>query len=80
MPAQLVAKGYSVGVSSQLLAASALIAVPTVFVAACALQPLEQQGGAGRLDRAHRRSASLGMIYLELASPATPARCCRSRC
>ena len=34
MPAHLVAKGYSMGVSSGLLAASALIAVPTVFVAA----------------------------------------------
>src|SRR5664279_5670827 len=34
MPAHLVAKGYSMGVSSSLLASSALIAVPTVFVAA----------------------------------------------
>lgn len=34
MPAHLVATGYSMGVSSGLLAASALIAVPTVFAAA----------------------------------------------
>lgn len=34
LPADLVAKGYSVGLSSQLLAESALIAFPTVFVAA----------------------------------------------
>ncbi|WP_425230862.1 MFS transporter [Sphingomonas sp.] len=34
LPADLVAKGYSVGVSSRLLAESALIACPTVFVAA----------------------------------------------
>lgn len=34
MPAHLVAKGYSMAVSSELLAASALIALPTVFVAA----------------------------------------------
>lgn len=34
MPAHLVAKGYSMAVSSQLLAASALVALPTVFVAA----------------------------------------------
>ncbi|MEH3100635.1 MFS transporter [Sphingomonas adhaesiva] len=34
LPADLVAKGYSVGVSSRLLAESALIAFPTVFVAA----------------------------------------------
>lgn len=34
LPADLVAKGYTVGVSSRLLAESALIAFPTVFVAA----------------------------------------------
>lgn len=34
LPADLVAKGYSVSVSSRLLAESALIAFPTVFVAA----------------------------------------------
>jgi putative MFS transporter len=34
LPADLVAKGYSVGVSSQLLAESALIAFPTVFLVA----------------------------------------------
>jgi putative MFS transporter len=34
LPADLVAKGYSVGLSSKLLAESALIAFPTVFVAA----------------------------------------------
>jgi putative MFS transporter len=34
LPADLVAKGYSVGVSSKLLAESALIAFPTVFLAA----------------------------------------------
>jgi putative MFS transporter len=34
LPAHLVAKGYSVGVSSKLLAESALIAFPTVFVTA----------------------------------------------
>ena len=34
LPADLIAKGYSVGVSSRLLAESALIACPTVIVAA----------------------------------------------
>ena len=34
MPADLVSKGYSVGLSSKLLAESALIAFPTVFIAA----------------------------------------------
>jgi putative MFS transporter len=36
LPADLVARGYSVGVSSRLLAESALIAFPTVFVVAFA--------------------------------------------
>jgi len=34
LPADLIAKGYSVGLSSKLLAESALIAFPTVFVVA----------------------------------------------
>ncbi len=34
LPAELAAKGYPIGVSSQLLAKSALIAFPTVFLAA----------------------------------------------
>jgi putative MFS transporter len=34
LPADLIAKGYSVGVSSELLAESALIAFPTIFVVA----------------------------------------------
>jgi len=34
LPADLVARGYSVGVSSKLLAESALIAFPTVFIVA----------------------------------------------
>lgn len=34
LPADLVAKGYSVGASSKLLAGSASIALPTVFLAA----------------------------------------------
>ena len=34
LPADLIAKGYSVGVSSKLLAQSALIAFPTIFIVA----------------------------------------------
>lgn len=34
MPAHLIEKGYSMTVSSELLGASALIAIPTVFIAA----------------------------------------------
>src|SRR3546814_12975352 len=34
LPADLIAKGYSVGTTSRLLAESALISLPTVFLAA----------------------------------------------
>jgi len=57
MPAHLVAKGYSMRLSSELLAASALIALPTVFVGGPAVQPLEQQGRAAQRDPADRDRA-----------------------
>ena len=69
MPAHLVAKGYSMGVSSGLLAASALIAVPTVFVAAWLYSRWSSKGaliGAIALCGA----GLLGLIHLELSSPA----------
>jgi len=68
MPAHLVAKGYSMGVSSGLLAASALIAVPTVFVAAWFYSRWSSKGalvGAIALCGA----GLLGLIHLELSSP-----------
>lgn len=43
LPADLVAKGYSVGVSSKLLAESALIAFPTIFVVAFAYSTLSSK-------------------------------------
>jgi len=69
MPAHLVAKGYSMGVSSGLLAASALIAVPTVFAAAWLYSRWSSKGaliGAIALCGA----GLLGLIHLELSSPA----------
>ena len=68
MPAHLVAKGYSMGVSSGLLAASALIAVPTVFLAAWLYNRWSSKGalvGAIALCAA----GLLGLIHLELSSP-----------
>ncbi|HEY2190076.1 MAG TPA: MFS transporter, partial [Caldimonas sp.] len=67
MPAHLVAKGYSMGVSSGLLAASALIAVPTVFVAAWLYSRWSSKGslvGAIALCAA----GLLGLVHLELSS------------
>ncbi len=69
MPAHLVAKGYSMGLSSGLLAASALIAVPTVFVAAWLYSRWSSKGaliGAIALCGA----GLLGLIHLELSPPA----------
>ncbi len=43
LPSDLVAKGYSVGVSSKLLAESALIAFPTVFIVAFSYSALSSK-------------------------------------
>ncbi len=67
MPALLVAKGYSVAVSSRLLAASALIALPTVFVAAALYGRWSTKRalvGAIALSAA----GLVGLIVLELAA------------
>jgi putative MFS transporter len=68
MPALLVAKGYSVALSSRLLASSALIAVPTVFVAA-ALYGRWSSKGALVASIALTAAGLLGLIHLEIASP-----------
>jgi len=69
MPAHLVAKGYSMGVSSGLLAASALIAVPTVFAAAWLYSSWSSKGALiGSL--ALCAAGLLGLVHLELSSPA----------
>ena len=68
MPAHLVAKGYSMGVSSGLLAASALIAVPTVFVAAWLYSGWSSKGAlVGSI--ALCAAGLLGLVHLELSSP-----------
>jgi MFS transporter, putative metabolite:H+ symporter len=69
MPAHLVAKGYSMALSSSLLASSALIAVPTVFVAAW-LYSRWSSKGALVAAIALCGAGLLGLIHLELASPA----------
>ena len=67
MPALLVAKGYSIAVSSRLLAASSLIALPTVFVAA-ALYGRWSSKGALLGSIALAAAGLLGIVHLELAS------------
>jgi putative MFS transporter len=69
MPALLIAKGYSVALSSRLLASSALIAVPTVFAAA-ALYGRWSSKGALVASIALTAAGLLGLIHLEIASPA----------
>jgi putative MFS transporter len=67
MPAHLVAKGYSMEVSSKLLASSALIALPTVFLAAFLYSRWSSKGallsaiGVSALGLA-------GVIHLEMAA------------
>jgi putative MFS transporter len=70
MPAHFVAKGYSMTLSSQLLAASALIAVPTVFAAAF-LYSRWSSKGALLAAIALTAAGLLGVIHLELAAPGT---------
>ena len=66
MPAHLVAKGYSMALSSELLAASALIAVPTVFVASFLYSRWSSKGALmGSIALAAAGLA--GVIHLELA-------------
>jgi len=68
LPAHFVAKGYSMTLSSQLLAASALIAVPTVFVAAFLYSRWSSKGALlGSI--ALTAAGLLGVIHLELAAP-----------
>jgi len=67
MPAHLIEKGYSMLLSSELLAASALIAIPTVFVAAL-LYSRWSSKGALLASIAVTAAGLLGLIQLELAT------------
>jgi putative MFS transporter len=68
MPAHLVAKGYSMRVSSELLAASALIALPTVFIAALLYSRWSSKGAL--LGAIALTAVGLaGVVHLELAAP-----------
>ena len=71
MPAHLVAKGYPMALSSQLLAASALIALPTVFVAAW-LYSRWSSKGALMVAIALSAAGLAGVIQLELGGNVSP--------
>ena len=68
MPAHLIERGYSMAVSSELLAASALIAIPTVFVAAV-LYGRWSSKGALLASIAVTAIGLVGLMRLEVASP-----------
>ncbi|MEP7101816.1 MAG: MFS transporter [Burkholderiales bacterium] len=69
MPVHLVEKGYSMAISSSLLAASALIAIPTVFVAAFLYSRWSSKGSLlGAI--AVTALGLVGLIQLELSSAA----------
>lgn len=68
MPAHLIEQGYSMALSSELLGASALIAIPTVFVAAL-LYGRWSSKGALLAAIAFTAVGLVGLIQLELATP-----------
>ena len=71
LPADLVAKGYSVAVSSKLLAESALIAFPTVFVAAFAYSAWSSKWSVvGAI--AVTIAGLLGVLQLEFTGTGSP--------
>lgn len=71
MPAHLVARGYSMGLSSGLLAASALIALPTVFVAALLYSRWSSKGAL--LGAIALTALGLaGVVHLELQAALKP--------
>ena len=71
LPTDLVSKGYSVAVSSKLLAESALIAFPTVFVAAFAYSRLSSKWSViGSIAIAI--AGLLGVLQLEFTGTGSP--------
>ena len=71
LPADLVSKGYSVGLSSRLLAESALIAFPTVFVVAFAYSALSTKWSVVAAI-ALTAAGLLGVLQLEFAGGGSP--------
>ena len=72
LPAHLVAKGYAVALASELLAASALIALPTVGAAAFLYSRWSSKGAlAGSI--ALTALGLLGVLWLDLAPPSAAA-------
>src|SRR5438270_6854054 len=71
LPADLISKGYSVGVASKLLAESALIAFPTVFIVAYLYS-----GWSTKWSVASSLAVTLaglaGVLWLELACEGNP--------
>jgi len=71
LPADLIAKGYSVGLSSKLLAESALIAFPTVFIVAYLYSRLSTKWSVvGSL--AVTLAGLVGVLWLELTGDGSP--------
>src|SRR3954447_5051691 len=71
LPADLMAKGYSVGVSSKLLAESALIAFPTVFIVAYLYNGWSTKWSVvGAL--AVTLAGLAGVLWLEVAGAGSP--------
>ena len=71
LPADLVAKGYSVGLSSKLLAESALIAFPTVFIVAYLYSRWSTKWSVVA-SLAVTLAGLVGVLWLELTGAGSP--------
>jgi putative MFS transporter len=71
LPADLIAKGYSVGVSSKLLAESALIAFPTVFLVAYLYSSWSTKWSVS-VSLAITLAGLAGVLWLELSGAGSP--------
>jgi putative MFS transporter len=71
LPADLIAKGYSVGLSSKLLAESALIAFPTVFIVAYLYSSWSTKWSVVAA-LAVTLAGLAGVLWLELAGGVSP--------
>ncbi len=78
LPADLIAKGYSVGLSSKLLAEIGVDRFPDGIHRRLSLQPLEHEMVGCRLRSQSRLPGSRACSGL--SSRAAAVRCCRSRC